>query len=34
MLLGLFENLNASRPEAHKGEYSLTSTQALKLKGN
>ncbi len=35
MLLALFEILKASRPAAHnKGMYSLTSTQALKLKGN
>ena len=34
MLLGLFENLRASRPAAHKRRYSLTSKQALKLKGN
>ena len=34
MLLGLFEILRASRPAAHKGRYSLTSTQALKLKDN
>ena len=35
MLLALFEILKASRPAAHnKGKYSLTGTQALKLKGN
>ena len=34
MLLGLFETLRASRPAAHKGRYSLTITQALKLTGN
>ena len=34
MLLGLFEVLRASRPAAHQGKHSLTSTQALKLKGD
>ena len=28
--VGLFEILRASRPAAHKGNHSLTSTQALK----